>query len=402
MDVGLYFSNNSPHCGGEYTYEQEIFDSLLSLADKSNHTFVIFSKESIEKNIPRDLSICIRNIVLPKQNIIEFLLLYCIHNFFPNSPFSRRLYPKLSHLERYARRNKIDIMIFFYPHHEPIDIPYITVLWDLEHRNQPWFPEVSGQGEWNFREGWYIPCLQRATYIITGTKAGQQEISLFYGIPQNKIKLLPFPTPNYVLNTKTDIKNSDILIKYNLKKEYLFYPAQYWPHKNHANLLYALKMVRETYNIPVFLIFVGSDMGNLLYLKKLTRELKLTEWVQFLGFIPREDLIALYQNAFALVFPTFFGPDNLPPLEAFALRCPVIASNVPGAEEQLGDAALLVDPKNPEAIAKAIETLYHNWAKRAELIEKGYQRAIRWTGKEYVREIVSLLDDFENIRRCWE
>ncbi len=52
---------------------------------------------------------------------------------------------------------------------------------------------------------------------------------------------------------------------------------------------------------------------------------------------------------------TFFGPENLPPLEAFALKCPVIASNVSGSEEQLGDAAILVNPVNPEEIAQAIQ-----------------------------------------------
>lgn len=401
MNVGVYFSGNLPQTGGGYTYEQEIFDSLLSLVGESKHNFVIFSKESIKKNIPADLKKIVRNEVIPKFNIIEYFLLFFIHNFFPMSPFLRKINSKFSSLETRARYNNIDIMLFCNPDHESIDIPYITPLWDLEHRNQPWFPEVCEKGQWYAREESYISMLKRATYIITGTKAGQQEISLFYGVPQNIIKIIPFPTPNFAIDVKTT-KKDDIFIKYGIKNEYLFYPAQFWPHKNHANLLYSLKIVREKHNINISVVFVGSDKCNFSYIKKLTGDLQLIEYVHFLGFIPRDDLIELYRNAVALIFPTFFGPDNLPPLEAFALQCPVIASNVSGAEEQLGDAALLFDPKNPEEIANAVVTLYKDPILRVRLIENGYARALQWNGNDYLKAIFSILDDFENVRRCWK
>jgi glycosyltransferase involved in cell wall biosynthesis len=113
-------------------------------------------------------------------------------------------------------------------------------------------------------------------------------------------------------------------------------------------------------------------------------------------------MIALYKNAFALVFPTFFGPDNLPPLEAFALQCPVIASKVPGSTEQLGDAAILFDPKNPEEIANSILSVYLNPGVKQQLIEKGMIRARDRSWTEFINEIILLLDNFEKIRRCWE
>jgi len=98
---------------------------------------------------------------------------------------------------------------------------------------------------------------------------------------------------------------------------------------------------------------------------------------------------------------TFFGPENLPPLEAFALGCPVIASNVSGANEQLGDAALLVDPKCPKEIAQAIKNLHDKPNLREDLIYRGSKRASIWTGKDFVRGVFSILDEFEAIRRCW-
>ncbi len=123
--------------------------------------------------------------------------------------------------------------------------------------------------------------------------------------------------------------------------------------------------------------------------------------MRFLGFIAREDLLALYRNAMALVYPSFCGPENLPPLEAFAVGCVVLAVDVPGAREQLGDAALLVDPKDPVAIASAIRTLSEDSALRETLRQRGFARASRWTGKDYVKCVLSILDEFEAVRRCW-
>jgi glycosyltransferase involved in cell wall biosynthesis len=129
---------------------------------------------------------------------------------------------------------------------------------------------------------------------------------------------------------------------------------------------------------------------------------ELSSQVHILGYVPQKDMIALYRNALVLTFITFFGPDNLPPLEAFALGCPVIASNVSGAEEQLGDAALLVDPKNPEQIADAIFNVYNSPEQRNILIERGLKRAHQWTGHDFIMNIFEILDEFEPIRRCWE
>lgn len=70
--------------------------------------------------------------------------------------------------------------------------------------------------------------------------------------------------------------------------------------------------------------------------------------------------------------PTFFGPINIPQLEAFALGCPVITSNIYGIPEQVGDAALLVDPKNPEDIAEKIGKVWTDKKLGNSLIEKGY------------------------------
>jgi len=397
MNVGIYFSNNPSEAGGGYTFEREILLSLLSLINESNHTFTFFSQRSIKNNIPQKNTKHIKNIII-SPNFFERVLILFTQNFYPMSPFLKKLSVKVSNQEKYVRQNNIEIMIFCNPFHEAIDTPYITIVWDLQHRLQPWFPEVSKNGQWYEREIQYTHMLQRATYIIAGTRKGEEEVSNFYGIPKERIKLLPHPTPYFALTGNKKIKED----KFEVGTRYLIYPAQFWPHKNHSNILFALKIVKEKYKIPLSIVFVGSDKGNLSYIQKLIIDLHLTEEVRILGFVSREDLVNLYQNALALLYPTFFGPENLPPLEAFALGCPVIASKVSGSEEQLGDAALLVDPKSPEQIADAIFNLYNSPDLRKTLIERGLKRAHSWTGHDFIRGIFSILDEFEPIRRCWK
>ncbi len=95
------------------------------------------------------------------------------------------------------------------------------------------------------------------------------------------------------------------------------------------------------------------------------------------------------------------GQDNLHSLEAFALGCPVVALGLPGFEEQLGDAALLVNHAGEVQIARAIKSLYDDPSLRQTLVQRGLERSAGWTWQDYVKGGFAILDEFELIRRCW-
>jgi len=164
----------------------------------------------------------------------------------------------------------------------------------------------------------------------------------------------------------------------------------------------AVKHLRDKFGLTFSVVFVGSYKGrNQPYVKERVEKLGLDGQVRFLGFVPQEDLICFYQNAFALTFTSYFGPDNLPPLEAFALGCPVIASSVSGAEEQLRDCALLVGQKDVIDIAEKIKLLYESPQLLNSLIVRGKVRTGEFTAKDYIAAVIDIFDDFESIRRCW-
>ena len=404
MKVALFISQQIPQAGGGHTFESQLLQTIVNLAALSNHNFVFYTSSEEVPNYLLSTSI---QVVSPYRSLKERIkskilrtakaILSKIRH--PRSKFEiEGWYEK--HIINLLKINQIDITLSLVPGSPVVDYPYITTVWDLQHRLQPYFPEVSISGEWDNREKSYLKMLRQAAFIITGTEVGKAEIEKFYHIPAERIKVIPFFTPQFT--STSNLTDQDIIKKYNLPSQYLFYPAQFWPHKNHIGLLLAIKLLKEKYDIEFPLVFVGSDQGNESYVREMVQKLNLSQQVYFLGFVPQEDMVNLYGHAFALTFMTFFGPDNLPPLEAMALGCPVIASNVSGAKEQLGDAALLVDPKKPEEIAEAIKSLSEDSALRQDLIERGLIRASQWTAQDYIKEIFSVIDNFEAIRRCWK
>ncbi|AFY34231.1 glycosyltransferase family 1 protein [Calothrix sp. PCC 7507] len=406
MKVGISIGNLTQEIGGGYTFESEIFQSLVNFGSQGGHNFVIYSWD---KEAPTEVlsSPHLEFVSLQrdiKQRLIDQLSrrAIAIQEKIKNShaEFTIKQWQEQLLLD-YLRKNGVDITWSFVHGCMSMEMPYITTVWDLQHRLQPYFPEVSVEGEWDRRE--HIECstrLRRAAFVITGTKVGKSEIEYFYQVPRERIKVLPFPTPQFALNHRID-DEINIFQKYQIPQQYLFYPAQFWANKNHINLLLAIKYLLDKYGLEFPVVFVGSDHGNQTYVQEIVTELNLNKQVYFLGFVPQKDVISLYKNAFALTYMTFFGPDNLPPLEAFALGCPVIASKVSGAEEQLEDAALLVDPKDPEHIASAIKSLWDHKELRQTLIQRGAKRAAKWTGKDYIQGVFSILDEFQAIRRCW-
>jgi glycosyltransferase involved in cell wall biosynthesis len=192
-----------------------------------------------------------------------------------------------------------------------------------------------------------------------------------------------------------------VLEKYGLREGYVFYPAQFWPHKNHVNLLEAIATINTQSTDPVQLVLTGADHGNESFLRARAQEMGVENDVQFLGFVESSEIAVLYRNAACLAFVSYFGPDNIPPLEAFQLGCPVIAADVPGAREQLGDAAVFVNPSSPPEIAGAIDTIRSDPGFRAELVQRGTWRLEGRLASDYVDSINRVLNRFEPIRRNW-
>jgi glycosyltransferase involved in cell wall biosynthesis len=291
---------------------------------------------------------------------------------------------------------------------EPIHvgIPYIYNVFDLQHRLQPWFPEVNDKGQFRLREGAYAEAVQRAVFVITSSEETKSQVSLFYGVPADRIRVIPFPTPQPAIEAAASgeapkVSEADLRAKYGIKGRYLYYPAQFWPHKNHVNLLYGLKALRDVHGLDFSMVFTGADHGNAAFVKAEAQRLGVADRVHFGGFVSYDEVAALYRHAFAMTYVTFFGPDNLPPLEAFAFGCPVVLSDIAGIENLFEDAVVPVDPRDGISIADGVKRLVDDPAERERRVAKGRIIASRNSVANYFVQVQKLFDEFEAVRRCW-
>ncbi|MFI5231336.1 MAG: glycosyltransferase family 4 protein [Gemmatimonadales bacterium] len=282
------------------------------------------------------------------------------------------------------RKQGVELVIFPQPHPWAFEagVPGIVAIHDLQHRLQPEFPEVSADGEWARREYVFRNCARSAAAILVDSEAGKEQLLQFYGqygAKADRTHVLPFLPASTMPRTVSAAACAAVRERLRIPPDYIFYPAQFWPHKNHAKIIEALEQLRGNHGLTVHAVFCGSHADPVRerhfgLLMDMAARCGVAGQVQVLGFVDDDDLAALYAGARALVMPTFFGPTNIPLLEAWALGCPVLTSDIPGVREQMGDAALLVDPRRVDLIADGIRRLWTDAALRTSLAQRGTQR----------------------------
>jgi glycosyltransferase involved in cell wall biosynthesis len=291
-------------------------------------------------------------------------------------------------LKNHLERQKVDLLHFVTPSIYAMyveGLPFTYTVWDICHRTHVEFPEIREFNEFRGREDMFRSVLPRSIAVFVDSELSKKQITKFYSTNAERIWVSPFlPAPR---------ANSVVVKTIEDSSKYIFYPAQLWPHKNHVYILKALMVLQEKHGIKMKAVFAGGDRNGLREkLIKKSLELKVEELVEWRGFVSDDEIDFLYSGAFALVMPTYFGPTNLPPLEAFKFGVPVIYSDIPGGKEFLGDAALYVDLLDPSSLADQINSLYFDSKLRDGLIENGkirLARVMNYDRKEIWEKVLS-------------
>lgn len=268
---------------------------------------------------------------------------------------------RISPLSRLLVRMNVDLVLFSSPDRQYAQLysqSFIFSILDLAHLEYPEFPEVSHCGEFERRESLYELGARKAIAVIADSEPSRRLIAAQYRVSQSRIYAAPFLTHPVYSHFEADVESAaDIVKRYRLSSPYIFYPAQFWPHKNHRYILRALKCLRERCGWAPQAVFCGSDKGSLNSVLREAREIGVDDLINYCGFVPDRDLPYLYRGALALVMPTYFGPNNIPPLEARALGVPVIYSDFPSFREQMGDTVVYVDLSDPNRLASEIQEI---------------------------------------------
>jgi len=396
MNLGV-FINSELHSGGAYQYEYKIL-SILKKYHSNEKINIIYYSNNI--NVAASYEKLGLNIKIIKENILQK-----IHRIGLSNPIYFEVLNKFnlrfSKIETILQDDNIDLIYFLYPSNlslSIINIPYIFTLFDLEHLQNTQFPEVANNRVFEKRENLYSKSLKKAYRIVVDSNFNKELVSNKYNLEISRVEVLKY-LPN-IRVIKSD-ENIDVKNKYNLKNDYIFYPAQFWAHKNHIYILKAIKILRDKKNIDVDVIFSGSDKGNLSYVMKFAKAIKVDDLIHYIGFVPNEEIPSLYKQSLALVMPTYLGPTNIPPLEAFAYQTPVCYSDMPSFREQVGDAAFFMDLKNPNSLAEILDLLKNNKTLKNDKTLKGEQILNNWNEEDFYKKLLKIFNEFNYFRETW-
>jgi glycosyltransferase involved in cell wall biosynthesis len=228
----------------------------------------------------------------------------------------------------------------------------------------------------------------RSNRVLTVSEASKRDILKYYRIPERKIDVIYNAIDERYGETPSPDEVERVRERYQLNAPYVLYTGNIKPHKNLERLIEAFHMLRQDSDLAhVKLLIIGDEISKYATLRRAVHKYKLHKYVRFFGFVPDKTLAVLYRLARVFVFPSLYEGFGLPPLEAMASGTPVITSDVSSLPEVVGDAALLIDPLDPGAIADAMRRVLMDSELHGQLRQKGLIRAREFSWERSVRRV---------------
>jgi glycosyltransferase involved in cell wall biosynthesis len=218
-----------------------------------------------------------------------------------------------------------------------------------------------------------------------------------FGTPREKIVIIPNGLRPHFRRITDPVLLGATANKFGLRHPLVLGVGTLEPRKNHMGLIKAFHQAQsDKKNRPAMLALAGGPGWLYDQTRQLVADLKLEKRVRFLGRVSELELCILYSLADVFAFPSFFEGFGVPPIEAMACGAPVITSNTSSLPEVVGDAALTVDPHKIDELAQAITRLIGDEKLRAELRQKGYERAQLYTWPKAAQKMLTVYQKLYN------
>lgn len=220
--------------------------------------------------------------------------------------------------------------------------------------------------------------VQAANAVIAVSWQTKRDLMQLYNAPADKIHVI-YEGIDTGFQPAAPEEIARVKALYSPNRPYLLMVGTLEPRKNHATAIRALARLKQL-GFPHQLLVVGGLGWMFEPVHKVLDELNMNDDVHFTGYVPNEDLTALYSGADAVLLPSLYEGFGFTVLEAMACGAPVICSNVSSLPEVAGDAALLTPPEDDEALAAAVQQLLEEPGLAESLRQKGAERAalFRW------------------------
>lgn len=378
MRVGINASFlRKPHTGiGQVTLH-----FLRSIGEHTRAEFVLYSEESIpdELGIPRSFA---RRAFLPPWRRDDLV---------------RKLWWERWLLPEMAKQDGCDVFVSLFQSSTvmPKGIRHIMVVHDI-------IPKLFPQyvNNWRKRLDWHSieRGIRHADKLFAVSSRTEKDLIQHLGIAPSVVSVNRIDVDPIFKRRVTDERSAEVMRKYHLSPGYLYHGGGLEVRKNAEGVLRAYRQLldREKSDhmsppIPP-LVISGRIMPELAPLvtdvERLVRELDLTPFVRLLGFVPQEDLPALYANARVFLFPSFFEGFGLPPLEAMSVGTPVVVSRTSSLPEVCGDATLYCRPGDMDDLAGVIRNALGNRELREMLSKRGKERAQTFSWRHFTDKLL--------------
>ena len=295
------------------------------------------------------------------------------------------------HLNRILRANRVDLL--FCPFTAPIyaepNIPVVSIVYDLQHRTYPQFfipTEIVG------RDTMLKLVSQKVEAIICISEYTRQMLLAHFSeiAPErtHTIHVCIHSRLETALTTTASLEQLGLN-----ERPFMFYPANFWPHKNHRLLLTAYSiLLQHRPELDLDLVFTGALVKPEQELRLAVEKMGLKDRVHFLGYLSDEQLAAVFAGCQFIIYPSLHEGFGIPLLEAFAYGKPVLCSHITSLPEIGGDAVLYFDPRKPTEIVQTIETLLDQSQLAHTLIEQGYQQLTKFDQTIMTRRYMEIFD----------
>ncbi|HRU04146.1 MAG TPA: glycosyltransferase family 1 protein [Candidatus Brocadiia bacterium] len=234
---------------------------------------------------------------------------------------------------------------------------------------------------------------RRLTRVLTVSECSKRDIVEFAGVPEDRVVVTPLAADETVFYPRNREEAAErTRRRFGVEPPYILYVSRIeHPGKNHVRLIAAFSRLKEATGLPHRLLLAGSDWTRADAVHAAAAESRWSREIVFGGFAPQESLPDLYCGADLFVFPSLYEGFGLPALEAMCCGTPVVCSNASSMPEVAGDAALMFDPADEEAMASAMRRALTEPGTREDLVRRGLERRRLFSWTETARRTLEAL-----------
>lgn len=306
------------------------------------------------------------------------------------------------HLAKAARSYQLDVL-HCTSNTAPVNLscPLVLTLHDIIYlEGLNWSSGTWYQRFGNAYRKWNVPkVVPKAHKILTVSEFEQNTISNhFKSLPKGVLEVVHNGVNDHFAPVPVEVQES-IRKAYGLPERFMLFLGNTDPKKNLVGVLKALNQILKQGKLTLPLVMPDLGGEALTGLLKSIEASDLESHIHLTGYIPNQDLPAIYGKASFFLYPSLRESFGLPILEAMACGCPVITSDTSSMPEIAGDAALLVDPFKPQDLAVAILQLLENPTLKQQLTEKGYQRPPLFSYERGAEKVLSIYEHVEGYVR---